>query len=57
MVARMMERMGSTVRAWGTMYKSVARLVLLNSIKSWVATGEMLKVLEGFHHRVARRII
>ena len=57
MVARMMERMGSTVRAWGTMYKSVARLVLLNSIKSWVATGEMLKVLEGFHHRSARWIM
>ena len=31
-------------------------MVLLYGSDSWVVTGAMLKLLEGFHHRVARRI-
>ena len=38
------------------MYNAVAQLVLLYGSESWVVTGAMLKVLGGFHHRVARRI-
>ena len=38
------------------MYKAVAQSVLLKVSESWVVTGEMLKVLEGFHHWAARRI-
>ena len=30
--------------------------MLLYGSKSWVVTGEMLKVQAGFHHREARRI-
>ena len=30
--------------------------MLLYDIKSWVVTGEMLKILPGFHHRVAQQI-
>ena len=30
--------------------------VLMYGIKSWVMKGEMLKIMEGFHHRSARRI-
>ena len=30
--------------------------MLLYVSNIWVATGEMLKVLKGFHHRAARRI-
>ena len=30
--------------------------MLLYGNKSWVVTGEMLKVLDGFHHWAARRI-
>ena len=30
--------------------------MLLYGIHSWVVTGEMIKVIEGFHHRVSRRI-
>ena len=38
------------------MYKVVAQLVLFYGSKSWVVTGEMLKVLAGFHHRAAQQI-
>ena len=31
--------------------------MLLYVSKSWVLTGEMFKVLEGFHHRAAQRIM
>ena len=48
--------MGATVQARGAMYKAVAQSVLLYSSKSWVVSGYMLKVLEGFHHRSASRI-
>ena len=38
------------------MYKAVVQSVLLYIIESWVVTGEMLKVLEEFYHRVAQCI-
>ena len=53
MLARVLERTGETVRARGAMYKSVAQSVLLYGSKIWVVTGDMLKVLTGFHHWVA----
>ena len=42
-----------TVRSQGAMYKEVTQLVLLYGSEIWVMTGEMLKVLEGFHYRAA----
>ena len=39
------------------MYKAVVQTVLLYKIESWSVTEVMLKVLEGFHHQVARRIV
>ena len=48
--------MGATIRDWGEMYKAVAQSELLYGSKRWVVTEEMLKVLEGFHHRAVRRI-
>ena len=50
MVARVLEKTGATVQAWGVMYKAVAQSLFLYSQKRWVVTGYMLKVLEGFHH-------
>ena len=41
----------------GMLYKSVVQLVLLYWSESWVVTGSMLKLLEGFHHRVVRSIM
>ena len=55
-IARVLERTGATVRAWGEMYKVVAQSVLIYVRESWVVTGEMLKVLMAFHHRMAQRI-
>ena len=57
MIARVLSKMGATVQARGTMYKVVIQSVLLYVSESWVVTGSMMKVLEGFHHRAARRII
>ena len=40
----------------GIMHKAVTHSVLLYGNEIWVVTGEMLKVLEGFHNWVVRRI-
>ena len=40
----------------GEMYKAVGQSVILYDREIWVVTGGMLKVLEGFHHWVARQI-
>ena len=39
MVARVLERMGATVRAQGDMYNSVAQSLLLYGSDIWVVTG------------------
>ena len=44
------------MQARGEIYKVAEQLVLLYGSKIWVVTGEILKVLEGFQHRAARRI-
>ena len=56
MVARVLEKTGSTVQAQGDIYKAAVQSVILYGRESWVVTGEMLKVLEGFHHRASRQI-
>ena len=56
MIARVLEKTGSTVRACGIMYRALDQLVLLYVSESWVVTGVMLKVLKGSHHRADRRI-
>ena len=55
-IARVLERTGSTAHVRGSMYKAVAQLVLLYVRDSWVVIGEMLKVLTAFYHRAARQI-
>ena len=56
MIARVMAKTRATVWARGMMYKVVAQSVLLYRSESWVMTGEILKVLDRFHHRADRRI-
>ena len=56
MVAGVLERTGATVQSRGEIYKMMTQLVLLYGSKRWVMTGEMLKVLEGFHHQSTPRI-
>ena len=57
MVARFMERTVSTVRDRGAMYKALDQLVLFYGSNFWMLMGEMLTVMEGFHHRAAQRIM
>ena len=44
------------VRYREMMYKEVAHTLLLCGSDIWVVTVAVIKVLEGFHHRAARRI-
>ena len=57
MIARVMAKTEEMVQARGMMYKTVIHSVLLYVSDIWVMTGEMLKVLEGFHHQAKRRIM
>ena len=57
MVARELERMGGTVRNQGAKYKAMIQSVLLYVSEILVVTGEMLKLLTGFHHQAERRIM
>ena len=38
------------------MYKALVQAVLMYERESWALKGVMIMVLEGFHHRIARRI-
>jgi hypothetical protein len=49
-------REGATPRVSGMFYKAVVQLVMLFGPESWVLLQPMLKALEGFHWRVARRL-
>ena len=56
MISKVLTKTEETVWDIGILYKAVAQMVLLYGSESWVVTGAMLKVLEGFHHRTSRRI-
>ena len=56
MFARLIESTGATVRSQGSMYKAVAQSVLLYCSEGWLVTGEMIKVLTTFHHRLVQHI-
>ena len=57
MVEKLLKSTGATVRVQVIIYKALVQTVLLYGKESWVVTGAMLKLLEGFHHWVARRIL
>ena len=57
MIERVLSKTEATVWDQWMIYKAVAQSVLLYGSDRWVVTGDMLKVLEGFHHYVERRII
>ena len=57
MVLRVLDNMGSTVRARERIFKLVVQMVLVYGSKSWVITDAIMKVLEGIHHRIVRKII
>lgn len=49
-------REGATPKTMGYFYQAIVQAVLLFSVETWVLTPQMLRHLEGFHHRVVRRI-
>ena len=55
-ISKFLKKTGAAVRTRGMLYKSVAKTVLLYGSVSWVVTEDIFKVLQGFHHRAARRI-
>ena len=54
MVMKVLTNIGPEVRAWAMMYTEVVHTVFVYGGESWVVTGAMLTVLEGFHHHVDR---
>jgi hypothetical protein len=55
-ISRILTRDGATPRVSGMFYKAVVQSILLFGSETWVVTNTMLKALESFHRRVARRI-
>ena len=53
MVENVMGKMGALIKARTMMYKAVVQAVILYGRKIWVATDEMMAVLEVFHNRIA----
>jgi hypothetical protein len=56
MISRVLERDGASPKAMGMFYKAVVQAVLLYGCETWTLTHPMIKALESFHHKVARRI-
>ena len=50
MAGNVVSKTGATVRAQGVLYKEFVQSVFIYWIESWVVTGAMLKLLEGFNH-------
>lgn len=56
MVSKVLVQEEATPKVSAMFYKAVVQSVLLYGCEMWTFTPAMLRVLEGFHHRVARRI-
>ena len=56
MVAKVLGKTVVIIKAHSKMYKMLVRAVLLYGREIWVVTDVMMTVLEGFHHKTARRI-
>ena len=54
-MGKLVTNTGATVRSRGILYKSVLQYVLLYGRESWVVMGAMLKLLEVFHHHLAKK--
>ena len=55
-VTKVLKKTGVKVRAQTMMYKAVVQAILMCGRNILVMTEAMLKVLDWFHHCVARRI-
>ena len=48
---------GAPIKACEMIYKVVVQVVLLYGRKIWVVKDAIMTLLEGFHHRILRRIV
>jgi hypothetical protein len=55
-LSHLLKRDGASPKVSGNFYKAVVQSVLLFGSESWVMSPAIYKALDGFHHRVARRI-
>ena len=56
LISRPLLRDGATPRILGMFYKAIVQTVLLYGCETWVITSPIMKILDSFHHKVARRI-
>ena len=55
-VSKVLCRQGADTKISGYFYKAVCQSVLLYGCETWVVSDKILRSLNGFHHRVARRL-
>ena len=55
-ISRILVREGADAKTSGMFHVAVVQQILLYGSESWVLTPRIIKALESFHHRVARRI-
>ena len=56
MVEKVLAKAGAMVGLQVMMYKALVQEVFFYESESWVVADVILKFLEGFHHKVDRRI-
>jgi hypothetical protein len=56
LISRPLIKTGVDPRQIGLFYKTIVQAVLLHGSESWVITPQLLSILNGWHHRMARRI-
>ena len=57
MLAKVMGKMGAPINARSMMYTAVVQAVLMYVSEIWLMVDAMMTVLEGFHHRIGKRIV
>ena len=55
MVEKVMGVTGAPIKAWAMIYKALVQTVLLYGSEIWLVTDSMMIVIEGYHHKIARR--
>ena len=55
-VSRILSREGASPKVSAMFYKAIVQSVLLYGSETWTITERMRLTLQGFHHRVARRL-
>ena len=57
MVEKVLGKTGAPIKSQMMISKAVFQAALLYGSEIWVVMDTMMKILEGFHHSIARRIL